>query len=177
MCQSNMTALLREVAVLFAGYECSSPTAPSTIDSLISGCPLAQTVLFGDPYSVVSEFLVYDWRQKKITGARCHPLACPNLLFIYLFIFIFFTLLPSSFWTALVTGVVPFFPAVLAFNFYRAEGSAIPLLVDLSSSVANSRSRVFRKSICAQEKVPTNLYDYALGGARTHETDPYQARG
>ena len=38
----------------------------------------------------------------------------------------------------------------------------MPLLVDLSSSVANSRSRAFRKSICAQEKVPTNLYEYAL---------------
>ena len=44
-------------------------------------------------------------------------------------------------------------------------------------SLANSRSRAFRKSICAQEKVPTNLYEYALGGARTHETDLYQARG
>ena len=32
-------------------------------------------------------------------------------------------------------------------------------------------------SICAQEKVPTNLYAYALGGARTHEIDLYQARG
>ena len=28
----------------------------------------------------------------------------------------------------------------------------------------------FRKSSCAQEKVPTNLYEYALGGARAHET-------
>ena len=43
--------------------------------------------------------------------------------------------------------------------------------------VANSRSRAFRKSIFAQEKVPTILYEYAIGGARTHETDLYQARG
>ena len=49
-------------------------------------------------------------------------------------------------------------------------------LVDFSSSVANSRSRAFRKSICAQEKAPTNLYEYALGRART-QTDLYQARG
>ena len=27
----------------------------------------------------------------------------------------------------------------------------------------------FRKSICAQQKVPTNLYEYAVGGIRTHE--------
>ena len=59
----------------------------------------------------------------------------------------------------------------------RIGFSAIPLLVDISSSVAYSRSRAFRKSICAQEEVPANLYEYALGGARTHETDLYQARG
>ena len=34
--------------------------------------------------------------------------------------------------------------------------------------VAKSRSRAFLKSICAQEKVLANLYEYALGGARTH---------
>ena len=28
----------------------------------------------------------------------------------------------------------------------------------------NSRSRAFRQSICAQEKFPTNLHEYALGG-------------
>ena len=32
--------------------------------------------------------------------------------------------------------------------------------------IAISRSRAFRKTICAQEKVATNLYEYALGGAR-----------
>ena len=31
--------------------------------------------------------------------------------------------------------------------------------------------------MCAQEKVPMNLYEYALGAARTRETDLYQARG
>ena len=45
------------------------------------------------------------------------------------------------------------------------------MFVDFSSGVANSRSRAFRKSICAREKVPTNLYEYTLGGARNHETD------
>ena len=51
------------------------------------------------------------------------------------------------------------------------------MLVDFSSSVAHSRSRAFRKSICAQEKVPTNIYENALEGIRTNETDRYQARG
>ena len=83
----------------------------------------------------------------------------------------------SSFWTSRGHRCRPFSPPVLAFNYYRAWGSAVHLLVDLSSNVANSHSRAFRKSVCAQEKVPTNLYEYALGGARTHETDLYQARG
>ena len=40
----------------------------------------------------------------------------------------------------------------------RIKGSAIPLLVDfLSNVVANSRSRAFHKSICAQEKVPSRI--------------------
>ena len=87
------------------------------------------------------------------------------------------TLLLSSFWPSRGHRCRPFFPPVLAFNFYRALGSAIPLLVDFSSSVANSRSRAFRKSICPQEKLTTNIYECALGGARTHETDLYQAQG
>ena len=53
----------------------------------------------------------------------------------------------------------------------------IPLLVDFSPSVASSGSRAFRKPICAEDKVPTYLIEYALSGTRTHETDLYQARG
>ena len=87
-----------------------------------------------------------------------------------------FTLVLSSFGTSHGHRCGPFSPPVLAFSFHRASGSAIPLL-DFSSSVAYSRPRAFRKSICAQEKVPTKVYEYALGGARIHETDPYQARG
>ena len=73
----------------------------------------------------------------------------------------------------------------LQFSSRILVGSAIPLLVDFSSSecmyvvVAKlSHSRAFRKTICAHEKVLTNLYEYhALGGIRIHETDLYQARG
>ena len=74
---------------------------------------------------------------------------------------------------AVFTGVAPspprFSPPL--FIAYLVECPAISLLVGLSSSVANSRSRAFRKSIFAQEKVPTNLCEYAHGGAQTHETD------
>ena len=64
----------------------------------------------------------------------------------------------------MVTGVVPSPARFLPSIFIAHKGSAIPLLVDFSSRVANSLSRAFRKSICAREKVPTNLYEYALGG-------------
>ena len=82
--------------------------------------------------------------------------------------------LPDKPWSQ-VSSLLP--PGFCLHFLSRIWGSAIPLLVDLSSSVANSHSRAFRyKSICAQEKVPTKLYEYALAGARTHETDLYQAR-
>ena len=87
--------------------------------------------------------------------------------YVYIFIFFFF-LYPYIFPVsghAVVAGVVPSPPRFLAFNFYRANISATPLLVHLSSSVVtNSRCRTFRKSICAQQKVPTIFYQYALRG-------------
>ena len=86
-----------------------------------------------------------------------------------------FQLLDSG--QAVVAAVVPSPPRFSSSIFiaHRVQQSH-PLLVDFSWSVANSHSR-FRKSICAQGKVPTNLYEYALGGAQTHETDLYQAGG
>ena len=63
----------------------------------------------------------------------------------------------------MVTGVVlPFPPPVIAFIFL-AHRVQYPLIVDFSSSVANSRSRAFRESNSAQHG---NLYEYALGGIR-----------
>ena len=50
-----------------------------------------------------------------------------------------------------------FLPSMLAFNAHRAYGSA--------------------SQFVHEKKFPTNLFEYALGGARTHETDPCQARG
>ena len=74
-----------------------------------------------------------------------------------LFVRFVFTLVFPASGQAVVTGVVPSPPRFLPIIFYRVQGSTIPLPVDFSSSVAFSRSRAFCKSICAQEKVPTNL--------------------
>ena len=57
--------------------------------------------------------------------------------------------------------------------FLSRIGFRVPTARRLSSNVANSRFRAFRESICAQNKVPTNLYEYALGG--THEIDLYSS--
>ena len=48
-------------------------------------------------------------------------------------------------------------------------GFSIPTARRFSSNVADSCFRAFRESICAREKAPANLYEYALGGTRTHE--------
>ena len=42
------------------------------------------------------------------------------------------------------------------------------MIVDFSSSVANSRSRAFRELISAQDE---KSYEYARGGIQTHEAD------
>ena len=69
-------------------------------------------------------------------------------------------------------------PPVLAFIFYIAHRvqqshcSSNFHRVLLTHALALSASQK-----CAQEKVPTDLYKYALGKTRTHETDLYQARG
>ena len=48
----------------------------------------------------------------------------------------------------------------------------VTLIVDFSSSVANSRSRAIRKSMSAQQN-DKKKYESALGGIRTLETDLY----
>ena len=54
--------------------------------------------------------------------------------------FFFLTLALFSFWATRGHRCRPFSPPALALNFYRAQGSAIPLLVDCPSSVAVYRS-------------------------------------
>ena len=95
----------------------------------------------------------------------CRLTAAVVLVLCYrLHILFFHTHLLSSFWTSRGHRCRSFFPPLHAYKIYCAWGSANPLLVDFSSRVANVRSRAFRKSICAQEKVPTNIYDFALRG-------------
>ena len=102
------------------------------------------------------------------------------VLVVYFNIIIFFFAhfhFPAS-GQAVVTGVIPspprFLPSIfIAHRVQQSHCSSIVHRVLLTHALALS----FRKSICPQEKVPTNLYEYALGGARTRETDLYQARG
>ena len=59
----------------------------------------------------------------------------------------------------MVTGVVLFSPRFFLPSIFIAHRvhSAIPLLVDFSSSVANSRARAFRKSILCTRKSPNEF--------------------
>ena len=59
-------------------------------------------------------------------------MGCPYRFFFL--VFDFCTLLLSSFWTSRGHRCRPFPAPVLAFYFYRAQGSAIPLLGDFSST-------------------------------------------
>ena len=100
------------------------------------------------------------------------------MIYFYFLCFIFSSYFYlSSFWTSRGHRCRSFSPPVPAFSFYGAQGSAFPLLVDFHRNVADSRSRAFLESIWALEKVPTNLYEYALGGTRTNATDLQQSRG
>ena len=101
--------------------------------------------------------------KKETPCSACPPGTFPiydvsdTTLLVYTSFFCFFrTLLlvsasgqkPWSQVSSLSPPPPPFLPSIF-FVAYRVQ--QIPLLVDVSSSVANSRSRAFRKSICAQE--------------------------
>ena len=96
----------------------------------------------------------------------------------FFFINVFFThMYFSASGQAVVTGVVPFPPrfSPSIFAAHRIQQShcwSIFLWVWLTHALALSASQ-----FVTQEKVPRNLLEFALGGIRTHETDPYQARG
>ena len=79
---------------------------------------------------------------------------------VYIFTHVYFP--ASSGQAVVVTGFIPYAPGAACLQcLLRARGSVNPtVLVVFSSSVANSRSRAFRRPICAQVKVPANIYEY-----------------
>ena len=111
----------------------------------------------------LSASLTKRWLSKRCKVSR---------LDLFLFFFSFFvSLLLSTFSTSCGLRCRPFSPPGTCLQFLWRIRFSITTARRLSSNVANSRFRAFRESICAQEKVPTNLYEYALGGTRTHEMD------
>ena len=112
-------------------------------------------------------------------AVRCSVAGCLLLLSLFFFPSL---LLPGStrrrFYPqrssgqAVVTGVVPsprYEP-----SFLSRIGFSIPTASRLSSNVTNSRSRAFRESICAQEKVLSYLKRVGSWGTRTHAIDSSQ---
>ena len=88
---------------------------------------------------------------KKATVGTYETLLYNSFFFAHFYI-------PASGQTVVTGGVGS------CLHFLSRIGSSNP--IDLTSIVANSCSRVIRKTICAQERVPTNLYEYALEGIR-----------
>ena len=100
-------------------------------------------------------------------------------LLLYPDVFFFLTLLPSSFWTkAVVTGVFPFPPRFsptifIAHRVQQSHCSSIFHRVLLTHAPALSASQFVDKK--KSQRIYTSMH--SLGGARTHKTDLYQARG
>ena len=102
-----------------------------------------------------------------------HLFLCPFRFSLCQCIFFFFfgLTVPFQLLNKLWTQVSSLLPPGTFLQLLSRIGLSISTARRLSSNVANSRFRAFRESICAQEKAPTNLYEYALGGTRTHEID------
>ena len=97
------------------------------------------------------------------------------------FFFFFLTLLLSSFWTSRGhKGVVPSLPRFLPSIFIahrvqqsHCSSSCFKCLLTQALALSASQSGHKKKS----QRSYTSTSKYALGGARTYETDLYQARG
>ena len=95
------------------------------------------------------------------------------------FLFFSLTFLLSSFWTSRGHRCRPFpvssplfLPSIfIVHRVQQSHCSSIFHQVMLTHALALSASQF------VQKKKSTNLYEYALGGIRTYETDLYQARG
>ena len=129
------------------------------------------TALYGVKY-LFPTYLKYGIRYDSCNTYIYLQLECILIFIIYLINSCHtftFQLLDKS-WS-LVSPLLPrFLPSI--FIAHRVQQSHCSSILH-RLLVANSRSRAFRKSISAQEKVPTNIYECALGGARTHEADLY----
>ena len=105
-------------------------------------------------------------------GSRPPLRAIVALRIAHVFLFFVFRLTFSfQLLDKLRSQVSSLLPPGTCLQFLSCAGFSIPTARRFSSIVANSRFRAFRESICAQEKVPSNFYEYALGGTRTHEID------
>ena len=93
----------------------------------------------------------------------------------FFFIFALTSTFPAS-GHAVVTGVVPSPPRLLP-SFFIAHRVQQSHCSSNFHRVLLTRALAFSASQFVRKEKSTNLYAYALGGIRTHETDLYQARG
>ena len=157
--QSTTTSYLKHVLIITAFENKSGNTVVEHDATVPNG------------YAVTLTFYKSIFRTSAVSSTKFASIRIFSswLLVLEIFIIYIFTLLLSSFGQAVVTGAA-ISPPGSFLRFLLRKGFSNPTARRFSSSVASSRSRDFRKSICAQAKVPTSFYEYALGVARTHET-------
>ena len=162
------------LSVFFFGRRHFCSTAKIVEQVFYTRRPSGQAVVTGvslSPPARVSLFIAHRVEQSHFSAFYCSSISSNvDIFFSYL-------VLPS-FWTSRGDRCRPFSPPVLAFNFSRAKGSAIPLVVDFLSSVANLHSRAFRNSnnLCTIKVPSITSTRYALGGTRTHGSDHVRTR-
>ena len=117
-------------------------------------------------------------KQENPIAKLVRQLASPQLAIFYFFIFLFSAhfYFPAS-GQAVDTGVVPspprFLPSIfIAHRVQQSHCSSIVHRMLLTHALALSASKLVHKN-----KPHDNLYEFELGGIRTHEINQYQARG
>ena len=113
-----------------------------------------------DTAAIRDKAVKIGFRRQKMRIGRSKIATDPS----FFFPFFFFAHLLSSFWTSRGHRCRPFFPPGTCHRFLSRIGFSNPTARRFTSSVANSRSRAFRKSICAQEKVPPRTYSSMHSG-------------
>ena len=154
-------------------YELGWPMSSALSSS--DGAGLAKMSAFGSPgvFSTIWNFSTQSYTSRVFltTPRRCRRLNFQNLscgfVELFLFLFHFFLIvtstlqlnssgvLPSAiFWTSRGHRSRPFSPLVRAFNCFRAEDSAFPLLVDFRGMLLTHALAVSANQLFMEDKSP-----------------------
>ena len=127
--------------------------------------------IIGPNFGMVDFHLSRHGRRRPKTTRKCVSFLCSvfvRAVVVVVVVVVFCLTVAFQLLDKLWSQVSSLLPPGTCLQFLSRIGFSIPTARRFSSNVATSRSRAFRESICAQEKVPTNVCECALGGTRTH---------